>query len=80
MNTELRKIVKNNIEKYFFKLINYSVFSKTVENVRKHGGIKLKLTTTEKRKNYMVFKQNDHTTVFFSESLFAIKKKKHTHE
>ena len=45
MNTDLRKKTKNDLEKDFFKLMKKAGFRKTIENVRKHGDIKVASTT-----------------------------------
>ena len=74
MNTKLRQKTKNNFESDFFKLLNITVFAKTMENVRKHRNTKF--VTTERRKNYLVSEQNYYTTKFFTENLLAIEMRK----
>ena len=60
--------------KDFFKVMNNSVFGKTVENMRKHRDIKL--VTTEKRRIYLLSEPNYHNTDFFTENLLAIEMRK----
>ena len=74
MNTELRKKAKNEFQKDFFKLMNNSVFGKTMENVRIHRDINL--VTTDEKRNKLVSEPNYHTTKRFSEDLLAIEMKK----
>ena len=74
MNTELRKKAQNEFEKNFFKLMNNSVFGKTMENVRNHRDIKL--ITTDKRRKRLVSELNYHFHKNFSELLMAIEMKK----
>ena len=74
MNTKLRAEAKNDFEKDFFKIMNNAVFGKTMENVRKHRGIKL--VTTDKRRNQLASEPNYHTIKYFSENLIAIEMKK----
>ena len=74
MNIKLRTEAKSDFEKEFFKLMNNSVFGKTMENVRKHRDIKL--VTTDKRRNQLVSEPNYHTAKWFSDDLLAIEMKK----
>ena len=67
MNIELSKKAISDFEKEFFKLMNNLVFGKTIENVRKHRGIKL--VTTEKRRNYMMSEPNYPPRKVFSENI-----------
>ena len=50
--------------------MNNSIFGKTMENVRKHGDIKLVIT--ERRRNYLVSELNYQTIKFFTEKLLAM--------
>ena len=74
MNTELRKLAKNDFEKDLFKLMNNSVFGKTMENIRKHRDIKL--VTTDKKRSKLVSKPNYHTMNYISEDLSKIEMNK----
>ena len=73
MNTKLRKEAKSEFEKYFFKLMNNSVFGKTMANMRKH--IDIKLVTTEKKRIKLVSEQNYHSTKHFSKNLLETEMK-----
>ena len=70
MNTELRKLGKDDFEKDLFKLMNNAVFGKTMENIRKHRDIKL--VATDKKRNRLVSEPNYHTMNYISEDLSII--------
>ena len=74
MNTELRKLARNDFEKYLFKLINNSVFGKTMENIRKHREITS--VTTDKKRSKLVSEPSYHTINLISEDLSIIEMKK----
>ena len=65
-NTQLRTAATNDFEKDFFKLMNNSVFGKTMENIRKHRNIKL--VTTEEKYLKTVMKPNFESGVLFGKN------------
>ena len=74
MNTGLRKDAKNDFEKDFFKLMNNSVFGKTMENARNHRDIKI--VTTNKRRSILASEPNYHSTKYISKDLLIMEMKK----
>ena len=70
MNTKLRTEAKDDFEKDFLKIMNNSVFGKTMENVRKHRY--LKLVIAYQRRDQLASEPHYHTTKWFSEDLLAL--------
>ena len=62
------------LKNIFFKLMNNSVFGKTIESMRKHRDINL--VATERGRNYLVSKPIYHATKFLTEHLLATEMKK----
>ena len=75
-NTEKRKNAKNSFEKDFFKLMNNSVYGKTMENLRKR--VDVRLVTDEKKLLKMASKPTFVSSKIFNENLVAIHKIKET--
>ena len=75
-NTEKRKNAKNAFEKDFFKLMNNSVFGKTMENIRKR--VDVRLVTDEKKLLKLASKSTFVSSKIFNENLVAVHKIKET--
>ena len=77
-NTEKRKNAKNAFEKDFFKLMNNSVFGKTMENIRKR--VDVRLVTDEKKlsKYTCTSKPTYVSSKIFNDNLVAVHKIKET--
>ena len=73
-NTEKRKHAKNSFEKDFFKLMNNSVFGKTMENLCKR--VDVRLVTNEKKLDKLTSKPTFVSSKIFSENLMAVHKVK----
>ena len=71
-NTEKRKNAKNSFEKDFFKLMNNSVFGKTMENLRKR--VDVRLVTDEKKLLKLTSKPTYVSSKIFNENLVAVHK------
>ena len=74
LNTELRTKAANEFEKDFFKLMNNSVFGKTMENIRNR--VDIKLVTDKIKAEKLSAKPNFKHCNIFNEDLVAIHMKK----
>ena len=74
LNTELRKKATSAFKNDFYKLMNNSVFGKTIENLRKRVDIKLARTdgTKNEKIRKLIAKPNFNRRVKFSDELSAI--------
>ena len=75
-NTEKREDAKNAFEKDFFKLMNNSVYGKTMENLRKR--VDVRLITNEKKLLKMASKPTYVSSKIFNDNLVAVHKIKET--
>lgn len=75
-NTEKRKNAKNAFEKEFFRLMNNSVFGKTMKNIRKR--VDVRLVTDEKKLLKLTSKPTYVSCKIFNENLVAVHKIKET--
>ena len=74
LNTDLRVKGKNDFEKDFFKLMNNSVFGKTMENIRNR--VDVKLVNDRKKAEKLFAKPNLKHWTRFDENLVAFHMKK----
>ncbi len=76
LNTDMRAKGTTDFEKDFYKLMNNSVFGKTMENVRNR--VNVKLVTDEKSLGKLVKKANFKSVNIFNENLIAVHMEKTT--
>ena len=74
LNTNLRAKATNDFEKDFFKLMNNSVFGKTMENIRNR--VDIRLVTRESQAKKLTCKPNYQHHTIFSKKLAAVHMKK----
>ena len=74
LNTNLRAKATNDFEKDFFKLMNNSVFGKTMENIRNR--VDIRLVTRESQAKKLTCKPNYQHHTIFSKNLAAVHMKK----
>ena len=67
MNVNLRTQAKNNFEKDFYKLMNNSVFGKTMENIRNR--VNIKLVNTEEQFKKLTAKPNYESRKIFNDNV-----------
>ena len=79
INTKLRENTKTDFEKHLFKLMNNSVFQKTLEMQQKHRDIKL-IKINRRRFFYLVSEPNYHTAKLLSKNLLTKETKKNINE
>ena len=76
MNTEFRKKAKSDFEKNFYKLMNNSVFGKTVENLRNPVDIKIVNSNETDKIRKLVASPSFSRHVIFSNDLVGIDMRK----
>ena len=74
LNTSLRTKATNDFEKDFFKLMNNSVFGKTMENIENH--VDVRLVSTAKQALKLSKKTNFERRTIFDENLIALHMKR----
>ena len=74
MNTKLRKNAKNDFENDFFKLMNNSVFGKTMENIRNR--VDIRLVNDRRKAEKLSAKPNFKHLTIFDENLVAVHMKR----
>lgn len=74
LNTHHRSLAKNEFEKKIFKLMNNSIFGKTMENIRRR--VDIRLCNDGKKAEKLIAKPNFLDRTIFSENLVAFHMRK----